>query len=1298
MNSYPPELLTQLAPVMFVAGLDAPPSTTQSTPTSPLSPAPPPKQDAFQVLILRLRDALLAQRKVGIWQPEKNKSFQVILVDRDVRFPPRKLVSPDDPQYSSSHSPLSPLTPTSPLHPDGVIAPIWIRKHNTLVPSVFVLFLRIFEHPSQTGKSPLDLPDTSFDKEREADERKRDSELAADVALRKKITNERGIKLTVVLIATRRMLDDPSLDTRLTYIRRQSGLDSRAALFVLSPVSPAELTEFVRSLQQALYEPALEYYTAHSKRVRRKRNRHSQGATYPVGAAAIGGGLNIARPLRPEGWTVRYEYKMACFAEFRGEDEVALKHYQDAYEMLIIMFGSTAILPPRTKRWAEAKVLADCINIKIVKLYLYNNEHSLALSHHNNHIRQFGDFSRGWGIGEETFEFWSWIARQHRVLAELLEHGLRSNLVLPIHKPVPQKDGASQSNATARQTTGLEYESLRALGINPSHALHHPGFYYYMAARCTEMRRRRFNATLEAETNQQPMVISPGFVNEKKVEHLAVINELYTKSYELFKKHSPGTNQGQGRLTLWIAYRIAQTYYDAGKFDMAVRFFERIAKMYRRERWDAVLRPLLSTWYSCAKRLGDMDLSIKLLIELLGHDRIDSDDANTLEEDLIAVLQSTVPSSPDEILKVDVAEARPIFDSDVVFWSSEVKVDERTAFQLSLTAPTSISIASIPFSRLTIRFAEDDCQPITIENDSSSASKEELAVRRVDLGIIPSSGEGENMVKGNLCWRQGCTVVFTGILSSDKPNTLKVSSYTLTIEKNGWNIEIPCKPRSTRSGIHAIPRWLSTMNPPKFIRMTREYCHSTMVKYRTHHVHVIFRHHAPAYVDEDYPVEIEITNTDTRKLDVVVNFLLQPTEIDDAVNWIVVDDERSPSLIKGIDLGVLNPGVSVVKTLHLFNTGGGGDRVVDVSIQTTTIAPEDDTDDEDSEDEGEADDEQEVDDEERASALDTMEHLKLLVVPTVSPIKATSSIAYRRSTESWAGLADLSTFDDTFWDSRRGGEALVTFTLTCVGPWSLVIENMEMEKKDNQYAKVFDSSTDVKDDDMFPAEYIHGDEVCGSCRISFCLDDDRDSGISPEQIDGPGQYVVTWHRILPHGQPGPLTTSYFALPTLRPPVDSLVALLDTPPKAKLHQPVSLTLRIRNYHSSRSANVTVHLEPETLEAFVVSGLRNGRVPVLLPGSEEILVWQMIPLECGYLKVPRIRVIDRRKSIAGPAGQALSEAAGNAEGSAGELVQVIVLRQDFRPSTALPSEEGTVPEGGNAQYDETQYGAGMILVLP
>ncbi|KAF8161338.1 Gryzun, putative trafficking through golgi-domain-containing protein [Crassisporium funariophilum] len=1288
MNSYPPELLAQLAPVMFVAGLDAPPTIPASS--SQPSVVPPAKsQDAFNVLTLRLRDALLVQRKVAIWQPEKNKSFQVILVDKEVKFPPRKLVPTDDPQYSAAHSPLSPLTPTSPLHPDGLIAPIWIRKHTSLVPSVFVLFLRIYEYPPHVSRTPLDFPDPDRERDREAEERRRDQELAADVAQRKKITNDRGIKLTVVLMASRKMLDDPTLDARLTFIRRQSGLDSRAALFVLSPVSAAELHEFVRSLQQALYEPALEYYTAHSKRVRRKRNRHSQSvSSYPNTTAGLTG-LSIARPLRPEGWTVRYEYKMACFAEFRSEDEVALKHYQDAYEMLIIMFGSTAILPPRTKRWAEAKVLADCINIKIVKLYLYNNEHALALSHHNTHIRQFGDFSRGWGIGEETFEFWSWIARQHRVLAELLEQGTKSTLVIPVHKPAAANSNLSLSQQNLRAASGVEYDTMRSLGVNPSHALQHPGFYYYMAARCTEMRRERFLAAAEAELSHKPIAMSPGFTNEKKVEHLTIINELYTKAYELFKKHSPASNQAQGRLTLWIAYRIAQTYYDSRKFDMAVRFFERIAKTYRRERWYSMLRPLLSTWYACAQQLGDVELSIKLLVELLGHDVPESDDANSLEEDLVAVLKSTVPSSPDETLLVDLVEAQPIFDSSVVFWSPEVKVGERAAFQLIMTAPSTVSLASIPFSRLAIHFA-DKTSPLVVDH---AASESESTVRRVDLGHATfSDTEEPPVVIADLRWLPGSTMVFTGTISSE------ISSVVLTVEENGWHVNIPSEPCSKRSGSGIAPRWLSSIDAPEFVPVKRTEYNSTLVKHRAHHLKVSFHHETPAYLDEDYPIVIEITNTDTRDLDVVVNILLQPTEIDDAVNWIVVDDARSSSLIKGVHLGAISPGVSAVKTLHLFNTGAGGDRMIDVSVQSRTISVEknaakDEGEDKDDDGEEEEDDDDDDDEEEEeTSANDTMEHLKMLVVPAVNPLKVTHDVVYRRALDPWSGLADLQTFDEAFWDNRRGGEALVTTTIACAGPSSLNVQSLKLERRDSKHAKVTDSSTDQHDDDMFPAEFIGGDEFCGNCRISFALDDEHD--VPQAAVDGPGQYVVEWCRILPNGEHGPMTTTYFPLPSLRPPLDDLVALLDMPPKASLHVPISLTLTIRNYHPTRSANVIVQLEPDSLDGFVVSGVRNGRVPVLLPGSEEKLIWKMTPIECGYVEAPRIKVVDRRKAIPNTTGS--NEPGVTIDPSAGDLVKVIDVRRDMRH--ALVRTDSDTSSQDHTEFSEEHEGSGTILVLP
>uniref|UniRef100_A0A8H7Y8D4 Trafficking protein particle complex subunit 11 domain-containing protein n=1 Tax=Psilocybe cubensis TaxID=181762 RepID=A0A8H7Y8D4_PSICU len=1275
MNSYPPELLAQLAPVMFVAGLDLPPAPP---PASPSTPAPVSKpHDAFQVLTLRLREALLAQRKVAIWQPEKNKSFQVILVDRDVKFPPRKLVAPDDPQYSAAHSPLSPLTPTSPLHPDGLIAPIWIRKHTSLLPSVFVLFLRIFEYPPHVSRTPLDLPDADRERDRETEERKKDTELAADVAARKKITNERGIKLTVVLMASRKMLDDPSLDARLTFIRRQSGLDSRAALFVLSPVSASELNEFVRSLQQALYEPAVEYYTAHSKRVRRKRNRHSQAiSSYPNTAVALGG-LPIARPLRPEGWTVRYEYKMACFAEFRSEDEVALKHYQDAYEMLTIMFGSTAILPPRTKRWAEAKVLADCINIKIVKLYLYNNEHALALSHHNAHIRVFGDFSRGWGIGEETFEFWSWIARQHRVLAELLEQGTRSNLVLPVHKPVPASAAASQQ--TTRPSHNVEYDAVRSLGINPSHALQHPGFYYYVAARCTEMRRERFMAIADAELSQKPIALSPGYSNEKKVEHLAIINELYTKAYELFKKYSSASNQGQGRLTLWIAYRIAQTYYEAGKFDMAVRFFERIAKTYRRERWNSMLRPLLSTWYACAQQLGDVELSIKLLVEMLGHDATDLEDSDSLEEDLVTVLKSTVPATPDETLVIDLADAQPIFDSDVIFWSPEVKVGEQVAFQVTLTAPSTIGISSIPFSWVALHFG-DDVSPVIVEHQSSE-KKDDVQV--VQIGQVIISENERPTVKADLRWSKAGSIIFTGSISSE------LSSIVLSIEENGWKINITSEPRAARSNPRLPARWLSSLDPLRFIHAPREDYSSTLVKLREHHLHIAFHHRSPSYLDEDYPIEVEVTNTDTRELDVIVNFLLQPTEIDDAVNWMVVDDVRSTSLVKGIHLGVLVPGTSAVKTLHLFNTGAGGDRVVDVSVQTRTkIALK--TPDDEREDDGDNDGpETEADDEGRTdSRNDTMEHLKLLVVPTVKAIQITNNVVYRRALDPWSGLADLRTFDESFWDSRQGGEALVNFVMTCAGPWSIIIQRIELERLDNSHAYIINSSTDIDDE-----EYLAGDEYCASSRIAFSLNEEEDT--KQEVIEGPGRYVVTWRRVFQKGELGPTAVSFFPLPSLQPPLNDLVALLDVPPKATLHVPVSFSITIRNYHPTRSANIVVQLEGDSLDAFVVSGLRNARVPVLLPGSEEKLVWRMIPIECGYVKIPRIKVIDRRKPLS--PSQSAGEPGVPADVSTGDTIKVIDLRWDARKASAVHGDpESAMPKETSAEEaDEKPF---TILVLP
>ncbi|KIY46190.1 hypothetical protein FISHEDRAFT_47894 [Fistulina hepatica ATCC 64428] len=1257
MNSYPVELLVQLAPVMFVAGLDVPPSPS------------PDSKDPFITLVLRLRETLLSQLKPSIWQPppdtSKGQKFQILLVPTDVRFPPRKLVGPDDPQYASSHSPLSPLTPTSPVFPDGLIAPIWIRKHTTLVPSVFVLFKRMYESARNTSPDP-----TAFEQERDNrdEERRKDTGLAQEIAQRKRTTSERGIKLTVVLIASRRMLDDPTLDGRLTFIRRQSGLDSRAALFVLSPVNPSELHEFVQSLQAALYEPALEYYTNHSKRVRRKRNRHaSSQATLPVTPI----GSMPVRPLRPEGWAVRYEYKLACFAEFRGEHEVALKHYQDAYTTLLTMFGSIVILPPRTKRWAEAKVLADCVNLKIVKLYLYNNEHSLALAHHSNHIQQLGDFSRGWEIGEDTYEYWSWMARQFRVFAELLEQGTRLNLKIPNHYPI------AFLNSLARPDPNNPL--AHSLGLNPNHALQHPGFYYYMAARCTEMRRERFMVLLETEEQQPGSSGIPGFENEKKVEQLALILELYTKAYELFKRHSGQAQNQPARQTLHIAYCIARTYHASGKFDMAARFFERIAKSYRKEHWGAMLRPLLSLWYECAKLLGDVELSIRLLIEMIGQGS--DEDESSLEDDLMAILRASVPSKPDEILTIDVPDMQPILDANIVFWSTKVMIGEPAKFQIALTAPKDLSIASLPFSSLALYVTPSDEAPavILVHKQSEASGRTPSDVQCFDIGDV-KAGE-QRQIEVNLRWPLGSSTVLCGSMQSDELAILSVSKAILQMKEGGWTIALPFNfPSSSPAdeGKTAQHKWLCSVDPPHFVSPERTMSSSVTVSHRPHDVRVSFKHNAPAYLGEEYPIVVEVTNADYRVLDIVLDILLQPTE--EAVNSITVDEETSSGLVKGICCDALSPGAMVSKTLYLLNADVGGDRLLDISIQSRAVWQDSDSLPNEPESTAESD----------TAASDITETLKTLTVPTVDPLKGTFDISYRRATHTRPALAEMDTFDESYWDDSQGGQALLNFTLENSGPWKVDIASVAFIKEDHEQARFLESSVDDTEDAPLAPEFGIGDQFSAVGRFSLAPADAYYT--DGTAIPSPGSVEVVWQKILKDETRGPLATSRFPLPSLRPPRDHLIALLDAPSYAKLHKPTYMTLRVRNNHPSRSANVVVYLEPDAQDGFVIAGLRNGRLPLLLPGGEESLVWSIIPVACGFIRLPRISVVDRRKTFAVDA-QGVPDLEIESEG---ESIHIVDIKLDRRTET-LP-EAATVEQRLAAAVGAPNGQWAYVLVIP
>ncbi|KAF7792767.1 hypothetical protein EIP86_003865 [Pleurotus ostreatoroseus] len=795
-----------------------------------------------------------------------------------------------------------------------------------------------------------------------------------------------------------------------------------------------------------------------------------------------------------------------------------------------------------------------------------------------------------------------------------------------------------------------------------------------MAARCTENRRARFLQAVESKSSSSAS--SPGFANESKVDHLTIILELYTRSYELFKKYSPPSSQTQGRQTLWIAYRIAQTYYESGKFDMAVRFFERIAKTYRREKWDAMLVPLLSTWYACAQQLGDMELGVQLLIEMITYGAsVERDDPETAQEDLMAVLRSTVPSYQDKPLVVDVSDSEPLLDTSLVFWSPEVKVDERAVFQLALSAPSDVHMSSLPFTSFAIYFS-DDSPPMTVVHKATE--DDTPTIQMVDLGHIEypigEHGDESKEIEANLRWQAGGTIVFRGTVASRSPTVISISKVVLTLKEGSWWIEIPLTPTATRSGSTQPPRWLKSVSPPRFVTLRPDgstSLSSVTVRHRPHNVQVSLSHQAPAYVGEEYPIVIEVINADDRTLEITTDVLLQPSEIEAAVHSISYDKESWTNLIKGVSFGVLAPGVSVLKTLYLNSSGAAGDRVIDISIQSrntadapapaiSPLSPKSPA----------------------VQAADTGETLRTVVVPTVSPIEAETSVMYSRSRNAQPPLADLETYDHEFWEDGVGGEATVVTSWRCVGPHGLHIESVKMIKDDGPHARVVDFVVETNLEDLL-TDWFPGDEFCDQCQLSFNVDEE-----SEDPISGPGLYEISWRRILDNGGYGSLGTSIFRLPSLQPPRDGLIALLDVPTTANLHVPVPMRLVIRNQRLSRSANVVVQLEFDAADGFVLAGLRSGRIPILLPGGEEVLTWNIIPVECGLVRVPHIKVTDRRAPVGSHGGTPLE---GQTE-LEGEDVEVVDIRRDARSVESAADAAKSAKERRALPWDI------RVLVLP
>lgn len=90
----------------------------------------------------------------------------------------------------------------------------------------------------------------------------------------------------------------------------------------------------------------------------------------------------------------------------------------------------------------------------------------------NTHNKRMSTLLNGWGLGVETAEYWHWLARNYRIFADLLD--ISEAIIV----------GENEIENAIKLITG---DSI----LSVDHLLHHPGYYYLIAANCIRQEHAR---------------------------------------------------------------------------------------------------------------------------------------------------------------------------------------------------------------------------------------------------------------------------------------------------------------------------------------------------------------------------------------------------------------------------------------------------------------------------------------------------------------------------------------------------------------------------------------------------------------------------------------------------------------------------------------------------------------------------------------------------------------------------------------------------------------------------------------
>ncbi|KAG0750066.1 hypothetical protein G6F16_001788 [Rhizopus arrhizus] len=1174
MYSYPAEYLLHPVPVMAVYGL---PTPDEPSLLDALDEQPQKNESSKMGLATNLLSLFTNKSEYTLYEATTYLSnqqvpppFRVIPVSKDYMLPLRP--PPIAPNLPPPHSNLSPLSADSPIYPDGIMTPLWIKKH-LYYPSTVVGFYELWDWHTETRPKRETGPLASqilID----PTEREHDMSLATEINVRRKYFQEKGIKFAAVIMLKQKYADS-SIEERLSSIKKQCGLDYKSSFFTIAPSSTNDLQEFVNNLYRVLYEPATQFYNNRIKKIRKKRSKLPSPSA--VSKPLSDGSTTEQQPLSVSGWIFRYDLKTAFFQECKQEIDGALKSYEAAYHSLTELLSSSSasgqsLLPVNSRRWNEARVLSDCINIKICKLYLYMNDPTVALAQLNGHLHMFQSYSPSWGIGEQTFEYWACLSKQYRLFADMIDAAVQAGYKIPL-----PTEYLIDTNTPGSPLFGNTVISS-STGCNPGAILQHPGFYYHLAAMCCAERRRRFLEHEHSFEKQEDNAL----LLEKLVDHSSLTIELLTKSYEQFKRYR------NGRMTLYLAAEIAGTYYETGKYDMAIKFFERIGKTYRKEKWSMVLTSILRWSLRCAKELASWEKAIECLVELMSDELpMTESKRNDIQRELLDMLAGNSQTAAN-------IERSPLMihmDQITSFLSCHVQIKNRTNFvgshvNYQITLKTNKSSPPIPlrFSALKISFNDPQYNVVLTDADLQSDVKNiELINFSNDLNRITEEGDYFNWftAKCDLRVIKGQTKVLQGLLIPQKCAELKITSISFDLPSR-WQVELNYTvDQISESQITGRRKWLESVSEldgkPTFkVLDGRGVLYSTNIMQKPPSIDIVFDHNAPALLDELFKLDITIKNTELEAIKATLYAEIKNAEgivKEDYITFI----EGADNITKELGLDIIEAGQSITKTAYLHGASISGSRIVSLNVKYTVVGKD---------------------------SSEIVEKTEAIRIPFAAPFDATFELcALTEKLEKSIAL-----------DLEKTEKWLLTASLKCFSAWDLEIESIRLDENKTFSHPYTSLSLLSKMEDLDISTWKTGHAYNASYLFRLNTTDLTEQ----QPVIPTGSIVIRWKR---SGASNECCKTIISLPTIQLQQQGLSIIADVPSEIYLGEPFTLSYTIYN-PTEHITEYTASIELS--EAFVFSGYKQVKGSVL-PLSRKMYHYTCYPLLAGKVKLPKLKVV-------------------------------------------------------------------------